>query len=229
MNLSIFHSSNYRLLLYFRKRSIDRLHQLAPHIQVNLHSLGAEHHYANALESGELDAVIGNWPQPPDYLRLSPLFKDEVVCMMRKQHPLASQPMTLDDYLNADHIAPIPYAVGQRGVIDLHLARLRIKRRVISHVPYFNLVPYLLLQTDAVFSAPRMFAEHYQGLLPLSVVQSPIDFPEISFYLLWHDRSHLDPECRWFREQLIGVIRESSQAAQPLPRRMPQLAAASIA
>ncbi len=30
---------------------------------------------------------------------------------MRKSHPLANKPLSMDDYLNADHIAPTPYTV----------------------------------------------------------------------------------------------------------------------
>jgi hypothetical protein len=39
----------------------------------------------------------------------------------------------------------------------------------------------------------------------------------MSFYLLWHDRSHYEEECRWFREQIISVVRNSPaiKAAQP--------------
>lgn len=45
--------------------------------------------------------------------------------------------------------------------------------------------------------------------MPLSVAEAPIDFPKMSFYLLWHDRSHYEEECRWFREQITTVARQS--------------------
>jgi hypothetical protein len=34
------------------------------------------------------------------------------------------------------------------------------------------------------------------------------------FYLLWHDRSHHSDECRWFREQIVDVIREKVGSGQ---------------
>lgn len=163
---------------------VARLRKLAPHSQVVLHSFGQDYDYAKALESGELDTVIGNWPQPPEHLRLAPLFDDDVVCLMRKNHPLAGQTLTQDDYLNAEHLVPTPYAVGQRGVIDMQLARERLKRNVVASVPYFNLVPYVLLQNDIIFSAPRIFAEHCCSLGDLCYSESPLDFPKMRFYLL---------------------------------------------
>lgn len=200
---------------------VAHLRQHAPNSQVVMHSFGPDHDYAKALESGELDIVIGNWPQPPEHLRLTPLFEDDVVCLMRKQHYLAGRPLTQDAYLNAEHLVPTPYAVGQRGVIDMQLARERLKRNVVVSVPYFHLVPYVLQQADLIFSAPRIFAEHCCSTLgELCYAESPLEFPKMRFYLLWHERAHQSDECRWFRDQIADVIRQkiqSSRAAAPNP------------
>lgn len=189
---------------------LRRVRQEAPHCTVIMHSMAHDVDYTHALESGMYDAVIGNWPQPPEYLRLAPLFEDEVVCLMRKSHPMAARPLTLDDYLQADHIAPTPYTVGQRGVIDLYLAKERIKRNIVAYVPYFGMIPYMLLQFDAIFSAPRSFSRHYSALLPLKVVDAPVKFPKIPYFLLWHERLHRSQEQRWFRELIISVLRNDS-------------------
>lgn len=194
---------------------VARLRKLAPQSQVVLHSFGPDYDYTKALETGELDTVIGNWPQPPEHLRLAPLFEDDVVCLMRKSHPLAGRVLTQEDYLNADHLVPTPYAVGQRGVIDLQLARERLTRNVVASVPYFNLVPYVLLQNDMIFSAPRIFAESCCQLGELCYAESPLAFPKMHFYLLWHDRSHHSEECHWFRDQIVDLIREATAAATP--------------
>lgn len=187
---------------------IRRIRAEAPNSTVMIHSLGPDFDYAKALETGTLDAVIANWPQPPEHLRLAPLFDDEVVCLMRKSHPLANQALTLEDYLAAEHLAPTPYTVGQRGVIDLHLAKERLKRNIVAYVPYFSMVPYMLLQMNAVFSLPRSFAKHYCSLMPLTISEIPIQFPKIPFYLLWHERSHHSEEYRWFRELIVSVLRQ---------------------
>ena len=199
-------------------RLVARFRALAPHAQVALHSFGPDYDYTHALESGELDVVIGNWPNPPEHLRLAPLFEDDVVCLMRNSHPLAGRPLSQEDYLNADHLVPTPYAVGQRGVIDMQLARDRLKRKVVASVPYFSLAPYVLLQNDILFSAPRLFAEHCCSLGELCMAESPVPFPKMRFYLLWHDRAHHGEECRWFREQVVDVIRETVDTLQqPAP------------
>jgi len=200
-------------------RIVGRLRSAAPHSQVVFHSLGPDSDFTAALESGELDVVIGNWPQPPEHLRITPLFEDEVVCLMRREHPLAGRPLSVDSYLAAEHLVPTPYSVGRRGVIDLHLARERLKRNVVASVPYFHLVPQMLLQTDMIFTGPRAFAEQCMRTSPLVTVDVPLDFPPMSFYLLWHDRSHYADECRWFREQIVSVARNADLGrSKPIAR-----------
>lgn len=186
---------------------IGRIRRQAPQSQIAIHSLGPQFDPVSQLENGELDAVIGNWPQLPEQLRMLPLFEDDVVCLMRQNHPLAGKPLDVASYLAADHLLPSPYAVGQRGVIDIHLARERLKRNVAAYVPYFNMVPYMLLQSDMVFSGPRHFAEYFCQHMPLTMVDVPVAYPRMSFSLLWHDRTHHADECRWFREQIVSVVR----------------------
>ena len=199
-------------------RIVATMRRTAPNSQVIFHSLGPDQDFTAALENGDLDVVIGNWPQPPEHLRITPLFDDEVVCLMRAGHPLADRPLTMKNYLEAEHVAPTPYSVGRRGVIDMHLARERLKRNVVAWVPYFNLAPYMLLESDMIFTSPHMLAEHYARLLPLAISRSPIDFPKMSFYLLWHDRTHHAEEARWFREQIVSVSRQyASKPMHPAP------------
>ncbi len=189
---------------------LGRVQKITPDAQVIFHSMGPDLDYPRALESGELDVVIGNWPQLPEHLRATPLFEDEMVVMMRADHPLAGKPINTYDYLAADHLAPTPYSVGQRGVVDIFLARERLKRKVRAYVPYFNMAPYLLLDSDLLFTAPSRFAAHYASFLPIAVHAAPLDFAKMTYYLLWHDRQQHSPEARWFREQIVAAARATA-------------------
>lgn len=192
---------------------VARMRSEAPHSQIVFHSLGAEQDYADELESGALDAVIGNWPQAPEHLRITSLFDDEVVCLMRENHPLAGRRISVEEYLDAEHLVPAPYGAGRRSLIDSHLAGEKMRRNVVAQVPHFNLVPYMLQQTDLLFTGPRTFASQFAKLLPLALSELPIAFPRMRFYLLWHDRTHLADECRWFREQIVTLARAPARSA----------------
>lgn len=186
---------------------VRRLRDGAPRARLVVQPLSTGFDYESALASGELDVVIGNWPQPPPHLHLSILLEDDVVCLLGRDDPRAAAGLTQAQYLAARHIVPLPYSQGQRGVVETHLAGLRLQRDACIVVPYFEMAPRLLVGTDLVFTTARHFAAHYAQLLPLAVCDAPFDFPRMRFYQLWHERSHLAAPQRWFRGLLLEAAR----------------------
>ena len=186
---------------------VSYMRMTAPRARLLVHSLAPGYDYEAALAGGELDVVIGNWPQPPEHLRMAILLEDEVVCLVGKDHPAAGGTMTVADYLGGAHVVPLVYSVTQRGVVESHLAALRMTREATVTVPFFNMAPWLLPGTDLIFTTSRHFAEHYASQLPLAVVRSPIDFPGMRFYQLWHSRTHHAQGHAWLRSLLSAVAR----------------------
>ena len=180
------------------------LRRRAPNAQLLVHPLGPEYDFEKALADGELDVVIGNWPEPPEHLHMAPLLDDDIVCLMSANHPLAQGSMTREQYLRAPHVVPLPFSSTHRGVIDRHLASLRVTRNARVIVPFFSMAPHMLADTDLIFTISRHFANHYASLLPLAVVPCPIDFPDMHFYQIWHSRNQGSCAQRWMR----GVLKE---------------------
>lgn len=172
----------------------------APNVHLVVRALGPDFDFESALAKGEIDTVIGNWPSPPNYLRRSVLLEDEVVCVMGAHHRLARGPFTQADYLAAAHIVPVSYSVAHRGLVETHLSRLRLVRDRTIALSYFGMAPYLLLESDLIFTTSRHFARYFAAFLPLAIRTSPIRFPAMTFYQLWHERSHHAPAHRWLRD-----------------------------
>lgn len=202
---------------------VSYLRLTAPRARLVIHPLNHDFDYEAALADGELDVVIGNWPQPPEHLRMAILLEDEVVCLVSRDHPSAAgassgKPggsMTVADYLNGAHVVPLMYSVTQRGVVESHLAALRMTREPTVTVPFFGMAPSLLPGTDLIFTTSRHFAEHHARVLPLAVVRSPIDFPVMRFYQLWHSRTQHSQSHAWLRSLLSAVAR-TADATQVL-------------
>lgn len=178
----------------------------APLARLSIRPLGVDYDFEGALASGAADLVISNWPTPPDYLKMTGLYEDEFVCLVDHDHPFAKSPPTLDDYLQANHVAPGDYAIAHRGVVETYLSEINLTRERRVVVGHFLMAPYLLPGTDLVFTVTRRFAEHYSTFLPLEIVRSPVNYPPVRFYQLWHERMQLSPMHRWLR-QLVGSMK----------------------
>jgi DNA-binding transcriptional LysR family regulator len=202
----------------FLAGAVENFRRQAPRARLIVHPLGADFDYERALAQGDLDVVIGNWPQPPQQLHLSVLLEDEVVCLMSSNDRRAAGGLTREQYLAARHIVPLPYSQAQRGVVETHFTSLRVSRDACVVVPFFELAPYLLVNTDLVFTTSRHFAAHFARTLPLTISTPPFDFPRMRFYQLWHERSQHSPPHRWFRDLLSHAARRVTQAIpQPAP------------
>jgi DNA-binding transcriptional LysR family regulator len=184
---------------------IEQLRRRAPGASLMVHALDANLDYANALENGRFDLVIGNWPDPPEHLHLAQLFDDDVVCMMHRDHPVAKKGLTLKYYLEMPHLAPTPYIEGHRSGIDAALAEQGLKRNVQVTIPYFALVPHVLAKSDLIFTTGRQFAERIVEDWPIGMFTLPFDMPKMRFYMLWHARSHVAPDVVWLRRLIAEV------------------------
>ena len=191
----------------FLAGAVERFRLQAPRARLVVQALAAEFDHERALAQGELDVVIGNWPEPPQHLHLSLLLDDEIVCLTQQSDPRAVAGLSREQYLAASHGVPLPYSPSQRGVVETHLASLRVTRDARVVVPYFELAPYLLVNTDLVFTTARHFAAHCARRLPLAISPAPFDFPRMRFYHLWHERSQQSPPQRWFRGLLTDAAR----------------------
>ncbi|MFM0731448.1 LysR family transcriptional regulator [Paraburkholderia sediminicola] len=182
------------------------LRREAPAASLELVSPGLSFDVESAIEKGAMDLVVGTWPAPPKQLRRAILLSDEVVCLVGDCHPLAKRGgITVEDYEQAAHIAQSPYSAGPQSVIDVHLAKEKLRRKLVIKLPHFNLAPYALVNSDLIFTTTRLFAEHFARLLPLKVLHSPIVFPSVDYHHFWHERSHYPDEVRWLR----GILKKA--------------------
>lgn len=205
---------------FFIPQVIARLRAQAPNAMLTVSAIGPDLNYEGALEDGTLDLVIGNWPSPPKHLRIQQLYEDTMASLVSRDHRFAKRTWTQDEYLRLPHIAPTSHAAGQRNLVDAFLASQRLRRNVVVTLPYFGLIPYVLCDSDLVFTSSRSFCEHYARLLPLVVLRPPIAYPRLRFYQLWHDRTQRAPECVWLRQQILDAGRSFARAmAPPAPGR----------
>lgn len=166
--------------------------------------------FAHELEIGQLDAVIGNYPVPPQNLRYMALMRSEIACLVSADHPLAAQTAVgLDAYLTLNHISPTTRRQFALSPIDGTLAQMQLSRRIAVTVPEYALVEQLVPGSDLVFTTGRPYAEHLARGGELKVLDAPPELGSMTFYLLWHERSQFSKYHHWLR----GVVRRVAKGA----------------
>ena len=167
---------------------------------VELQALSQGVDYSGQLAQGEVDVVIGNWPQPPTELRMAQLFSDEPVCLVSQSHPAVRRGWTAEEWLDAEHIAPMPTHPGAKGVIDEALNAQGLHRNIAVRCAHFGLMPQMVASSLLVLTTGRQFCERYAAQLPLAILPVPVPLPQMRYYQLWHDRTHHSSAGTWLRE-----------------------------
>ena len=174
------------------------------------------------LEEGEVDLAVGHFPaalaaiaqqrQNGQVVRFGQqrLFSSDYVCVMRSDHVLASAPLSLDAFCQAQHVL-VSFSGRAYGLIDEALASVNRSRRVVLTVNQFFTTGSVVAQSDLLAVLPRHFVQ-VTGYAPQLVVHElPFDVPPIQVDALWHQRHDADSAQSWLRAQVHAV-------AQAVPR-----------
>lgn len=209
----------------FLPKIISRIRLAAPESVIDVCPMPAYEQLAPLIMEGKADIALGNWPHPPDRFRQLPLFQSDFVGLVGDKSRWAGQKwLSMEQYLAADHLSLTPSGNTAMSPIDARLDELGFSRKIAASVADYGSAPYVLAQTDMIFSTSRHFARELASLVPVTMVELPVDFGTMSFYALWHEREHLSPAHKWLRTVLRDATRDD---ARPRPVSLVDTRAAS--
>ena len=166
------------------------------------------------LAGGQIDMVLSVPRRGFDAagIRARHLFDERFVCLVREDHPRVGATLTMDDYLTLPHALVAP---GGRpgGIVDTALAAMGKTRRIAVAVPHFLVVPHAIVGSDLVVTLAARAAAAFCRMLPLRVLEPPLELPDFSMTMYWHERAHRDPGHQWLRGVLVAISEEVSASA----------------
>lgn len=187
---------------------LERLGRDAPGIDVWLRSLKSP--FEEQLARGEVDVAMvpTRRAELPVGIRSRPLYRERLVCLVRKKHPLVKKGrIDLPTWTTMRHLFIAPDGTPG-GIVDETLAQLGKRRRVAVAVPTFLLGPHIVASSDLVLTVAARVAEAFAEILPVQVVAPPVKLPEYELRMYWHERHHRDPAQQWFREVVRSAVSE---------------------
>jgi DNA-binding transcriptional LysR family regulator len=169
------------------------------------------------LDKGEVDFAIGYFPdavaalgnQPDAALHHRRLWDDEYVCVMRRGHPLAEGPLTLDAFCAAQHLL-VSFSGRPHGFVDQALTALQRTRRIALTVNQFATAGRVVIRSDLLTVLPLRFVPATGVQDELALQPLPLSLGSVHVEVLWHRRHDRHPAHRWLLEQITAAAQEAT-------------------
>ena len=142
------------------------------------------------------------------------LYSGEYVCVMRKGHPLAKRPISLQAYCAARHLL-VSFSGRAYGFVDEALAAIGQQRRIVLTVNQFFTAGRVVVNSDLLTVLPRHFVPTTGMAHELALHELPFDVPPVQVHALWHRKRQLDSPHQWLRSQLQQVARQAFNSHIP--------------
>lgn len=169
---------------------------------INIRAVPSTHINAPMLlEQAEIDLAIGVFAKPNSRLRSHTLFISPFTCAMRRDHPLANQQMTLEDYIQAKHLLVTLTGESTR-LLEPILQERGLKRRIALTVNHFGIAPRLVACSDLLCVLPTRIVEMSEFFSQLHLTPLPIEIVPSIVKMMWHERNHLNLAQEWLRSCL---------------------------
>ena len=168
------------------------------------------------LDEGAADLAIGYFPAvlagltaqaqagetvPFEHQRL---YLTRYVCVMRRDHPLAQEELTLERYCAARHLL-VSFSGRPYGFIDEALAGLGRRRHIVLTVNQFFTAGRVVAGSDLLTVLPRHFVSVTGIADQLVLRELPFAVPAVHVDALWHRRLQHSGAHAWLRAVLARL------------------------
>jgi len=181
-------------------RLMERLASLAPRVSIECYSVPRKE-LESELAAGSLDFALDVPLFSAPQLCRQRLTTERYVCMVRPGHPSIGSKLTLEQYLELEHI----HISGRRkgvGHVDMALDRLGRQRNIKVRMQNYMAGPQLVASTDLALTIPRNLAMMYH----MKTLEMPFNVEPLDQYLYWHKSADQDQGNLWLREILIQLL-----------------------
>ena len=157
------------------------------------------------LAAGKLDFAVDVLLPVSNQTGHELLRHDRLVVLARKGHPLTSDGLTLDKYLEAKHVLVSSRSEGP-GIEDFELSRFGVQRDIRLRCQHYYAACRVAEGTDLLLTMPENYARIIAERADIDILTTPVDLPGIDVHLYWHKAYEREPALIWFREQLASVV-----------------------
>lgn len=188
---------------------------LAPHLlalasqsgsRVGFDFLAIEGHPERNLERGDVDLLIIPKGFESAVHPSEELYEEDLVCIYWRRGPHADQPLSMDRYVEADHVVMTPEGGQVKSFDSLLMDRYGVKRRIAATTYSFAAMPALLSGTSYLATVHRRLAGAFASCWELDVCACPVPVGSMHQLSQWHKQRAHDSGLAWLRRLLRSAV-----------------------
>lgn len=196
-----------------------KLSTLAPDVELRTVPLDPINQLSvlNALAQGKIDIGIDRFLEIPRPFVSNLLFTGARSCIARIDHPRVHGTIDLEEFLDESHLV-VSTETEEQDPVDKWLAARGHRRRIAITVTHYLTTPMIIASTDLIAIVPAQLARSSASMVPLQVMDSPIQPPPYEVAMIWHPRTSCSAPHQWFRDivvESVATLRESDHDIGP--------------
>lgn len=187
---------------------VAALTKAAPHLKVEIVDASGTGH--EKLMNREADLLIGPFQRDDAAFYGRALVTDDYSCLMDPAHPMAQLPLTLERYLQLDHVV-VTYGRRWRSSYLSTLDQNKMSLREALHIPSPAGIEELVRDSRLVATLPTLLARKVGA--GLTLCPCPVD-ATLPIKLVWTIEKHNSPMLAWVRDMIGSVARKLPAASR---------------
>ena len=161
---------------------LARFAKVAPRARLRVAALNAKE-VRDALEAGEIDIAIGAFPDFGAGIFQQRLYKEEVICVVRHDHPGVKNALTKEQFVAMQHIMISAVGTGHNHTaVEKLVTGLIPPDKIMLRLPSFLAAASIVRHTDMVLTIPKSAGAkpiedmHLKAIAPPSDIVKPAAF-----------------------------------------------------
>jgi DNA-binding transcriptional LysR family regulator len=192
---------------------VAELQSRAPRVLLQISEVPSD--LVEQLDSGEVDFVVAGFASAPERFARERLMAEALVWVVRRGHPLAQGPATLEQLASVPHVVVAalkgaitrsPLGLRQSwedlGALEAELAKRNLRRRIGVVAPDTFSAIAIVARSEMAALIPRRLALLSAQNGRLDLIDPPYETPPVDVTLLYRRARLTEPPIAWMRDVL---------------------------
>ncbi|MDF1797299.1 MAG: LysR family transcriptional regulator [Coxiellaceae bacterium] len=187
---------------------VEKVRKLAPNVDLVIKDCDPLNYDQSILDQRNIELCIGTSGKLPTTVCSKPLLTASAIVVGKHDHPMMKGKLTLDKYLEAEHMIINVTGYSFSSFADVALQESNKFRKIPLRIPYVSIASRILPKTEYLATIPELLLTAFKNPDKLSIQPCPVKIPDAALLIAWHNRFDNDPGHLWLRNLILETAAE---------------------